>query len=302
MPRGPFAPFLHYVRRRRRSADADADLLARFAADRDEDAFAELVRRHDPLVWGVARQVLGHDQDSEDAFQATFLLLSRRAKSIRSPAAIAAWLHGTAWRIATKPRATAAARQKRERAVVPRAGGDVVADVSLRELQAILHAEIVALPANYRTPFVLCVLEGRGRSEVAKLLGWNEGTLSTRLAWARQRLRTHLLRRGVDVAAALAAIEVTRDATAAVPAALTASTLATIRTGVVSATIAALVRGGLMTTRVAPLVALGLVLGVIAVGTAGLMGSDPPAQPAAQEKAVPRRPRTRTADRQARVH
>jgi RNA polymerase sigma factor (sigma-70 family) len=273
MPRGPFAPFLHYVRSRRRAADADAELLARFAADRDDDAFAELVRRHGPLVWGVARQVLGHDQDAEDAFQATFVLLARKAGSIRSAAAVAGWLHGTAWRVAAKARTRANVRRERERSVPPRPNGDPATDVALRELQALLHAEVAALPAKYRTPFVLCVLEGRGRTEVARSLGWNEGTLSTRLAWARQRLRSRLLRRGVDVGAALAAVEVTRGA---VPAALASSAVTAARTGIVSAAVTALAHGGFMTTKYAPLVTLGLVVSVIAIGSAGLMGSDPP--------------------------
>jgi hypothetical protein len=82
MARGPFAPFLHFLHARRRSADGDAALLARFTADRDEAAFTELVRRHGPLVWRLCRQVLGHDHDAEDAFQATFLLLARSAVAI----------------------------------------------------------------------------------------------------------------------------------------------------------------------------------------------------------------------------
>jgi RNA polymerase sigma factor (sigma-70 family) len=282
MPRGPFTPILHFVRSRRRAADDDADLLARFATVRGEDSFAELVRRHGPLVFGVARQVLRHDQDAEDTFQATFLLLARNAARIRSAAAVAGWLHGTAWRVANKARARAAARQRRERSAPPRSGGDPVADASLRELQAILHAEVAALPAKYRTPFVLCVLEGRGRAEVARLLGWNEGTLSTRLAWARQRLRSRLLRRGVDLAAALAAVELTKSA---VPAALAKLAVAAAQTGVVPTTVAALANGGIMTTKAAQFSALALVLGAIAAGSAGLMGSDPPpAPPAAKEK------------------
>jgi RNA polymerase sigma factor (sigma-70 family) len=285
MTRGAFAPFLHYVRSRRRAADADATLLARFAADRDEDAFAELVRRHGPLVWGVARQVLGHEQDAEDAFQATFLLLARKAGSIQT--ATAGWLHATAFRVATRAKVRAVARLARERAVPRRVSGDPVADAALRELQTLLHEEIAALPAKYRTPFVSCILEGRSRTHIAAALGWNEGTVSSRLAWARRRLRKRLARRGVDVTAALAAIEVTRDATAAVPAALTTSAVTAARTGIASAAVAALAHGGFMTTRFAPLAALGLVLGVIAAGSAGLMGSDPPAQPAPKEKAAP---------------
>jgi RNA polymerase sigma factor (sigma-70 family) len=288
MPRGPFAPFLDFVRSRRRAVDDHAELLARFAADRDEDAFAELVRRHGPLVWGVARQVLGHDQDAEDAFQATFLLLARNAETIRTAAAVAGWLHGTAWRVATKARTRSANRQRREQSTPSRPKSDPAAEAALRELQALLHAEIAVLPAKNRTPFVLCVMEGRSRAEVEKSLGSNEGTLSTRLAWARQRLRSRLLRRGVDLAAALAAIELARDATAALPATLARSAVAAARTGVATAAVAALAHGGLMTSKYSPLAALGLVLGVIAIGTAGLMGSDPPVQLPAKEQPNPK--------------
>src|SRR5262245_57242824 len=273
MSRATLAPLLHLLRARRAAADADGDLLARFAADRDEEAFAELVRRHGPLVWGVCRQVLGHDHDAEDAFQATFLVLARSAAAVRSAGALAGWLHATAWRVANKARVRSAARRDRERRAPARTTGDVAADVALRELQALLHAEVAALPTKYRTPFVLCVLEGRGRAEVAAQLGWNAGTLSTRLAWARQRLRTRLLRRGVDVAAALAAIEITRgDA----PAAVASSAVTIARTGAAPAAVLALAHGGLMTTKLAPLTALGLVVSALAAGTAGLFGSDPP--------------------------
>jgi RNA polymerase sigma factor (sigma-70 family) len=173
MARGPFAPFLHYLHARRRSADADAALLTRFTASRDESAFAELLRRHGSLVWSVCRQVLGHEQDAEDAFQATFLLLARGAGSVRDGAAIAGWLHSTAWRVAHKARAASAARREREHRVpVREVVSDAATEAALRELQALLHEEIARLPAKYRAPFVLCVLEGRGRAEVARSLGW----------------------------------------------------------------------------------------------------------------------------------
>lgn len=270
MARGPFAPFLRSLDAVRRSGDSDAELLTRFIAGRDEAAFAELVRRHASLVWGVCRQVLGHDQDAEDAFQATFLLLARRARSVRNGAALASWLHGTAWHVSAKARRAAAARTARERRVGLRPAGDVAADVALRELQAIFHEEVARLPAKCREPFVLCVLEGRGRAEVARELCWNEGTLSTRLADARKRLWARLARRGVDVAAALCAVEMTRQAA---PAALVVATVSTAVNGTISSTVAALVTGGIgsmFTAKTQLLTALALLAVVLMSGTAGL--------------------------------
>src|SRR5205814_8847357 len=111
-----------------------AALLARFSTWRDEAAFAELMRRHGPLVWGVCRQVLGRDDDADDAFQATFLLLARNASSVRDGSAVAGWLHGTARRVALYARRAAAVRRDREARVPVRPPGDVAADVAVREL------------------------------------------------------------------------------------------------------------------------------------------------------------------------
>jgi RNA polymerase sigma factor (sigma-70 family) len=292
MARGGFAPFLSFLHARRRSADGDAALLARFAADRDEAAFAELLRRHGPLVWRVCRQVLGNDHDAEDAFQATFLLLARGAASVHDGAAVAGWLHGTAWRVARRARAAAAVRRCREGQAPVRESADAVSDAALRELQALLHEEVARLPAKYRAPFVACVLEGRSRAEVAQALGWNEGTLSTRLAWARRRLRARLLRRGVDVAAALCAVELTHGAAnSTVPTALAHATTAAARTGAVSAPVAALMQGGVnavFTTKLQQVTALALLAAALAAGTAALGDFGPaPAPQAPAAKAPP---------------
>jgi RNA polymerase sigma factor (sigma-70 family) len=284
MARGPFSPFLRSLDALRRSGDSDTQLLCRFVADRDEAAFAELVRRHSSLVWHVCRQVLGHDQDAEDAFQATCLLLARRARTVRG-AAVAGWLHGTAWRVAMKVRRASVARATRERRAVPPSSGNLAADLALRELQAILHEEVARLPAKCRVPFVLCVLEGRGRAEVARDLCWNEGTLSTRMADARKRLRARLARRGIDVTAALCAVELSRSAA---PAALVTATCAAAVGGTVSPAVTVLVEGGVgsvFTARAHTIAALAVLAATMTAGSAAFPRGGP-ANPHAREPQV----------------
>jgi RNA polymerase sigma factor (sigma-70 family) len=227
---------------------SDGQLLARFQADREESAFAALMRRHGRHVWNVCRHVLGHEQDAEDAFQATFLVLARKAGSIRSTEAVGSWLHGAAYRIAMRAKRDVAIRRKHEsKAPGADASGSVAREMSLREGLAVLDEEVERLAERQRAVFVACCLEGKTMVEAARDLGWKEGTVSGTLARAKERLRSRLARRGVTLAAALAALALSEVAAAAVPAKLAVSTLrAALRYaagGPAPAALAALIRG-----------------------------------------------------------
>jgi RNA polymerase sigma factor (sigma-70 family) len=187
------------------AASPDAELLARFAAGGDEAAFATLVRRHGPMVLGVCRSVLRHEQDAEDAFQATFLALARRADTIRWRGAVAGWLYGVAYHVAVKAQVAAARRRARERRTSSVVPADPALDMTLRELQRVLHEELRRLPEKYRLPLVLCYLEGRSHDEGAGLLGWTRSTFRGRLDRGRKHLRRRLAARGVAPSALLCA-------------------------------------------------------------------------------------------------
>jgi RNA polymerase sigma factor (sigma-70 family) len=201
----------------------DGELLRRFVARQDESAFAALVRRHGPLVLGVCRRILRNRQDAEDAFQATFLVLVRRAGSIRKPASLASWLHGVARRTALTARRAAARRRAKESQVMPRA--DRAAEAPA-DLAAVLDEELAGLPEKYREAIVLCDLEGRPRREAARVLGCAEGTVASRVARGRALLAGRLARRGPALSAgALALLLAQGAAPACVPAALVGSTV-----------------------------------------------------------------------------
>jgi RNA polymerase sigma factor (sigma-70 family) len=192
----------------------DAQLLERFTARRDEVAFAELVRRHGPMVLNVCRSVLHHEQDAEDAFQATFWVLARRAPSIRQPEAVAGWLYEVAYRAAVKAQADAARRRAQERRASPMAPANPALDMTLRDLQRALHEALQRLPDKYRLPLVLCYLEGRSQAEAASQLGWSKGTFRGRLDRGREHLRRRLAARGVALSALLCATAVAPRAAA----------------------------------------------------------------------------------------
>jgi RNA polymerase sigma factor (sigma-70 family) len=199
----------------------DGQLLERFLADREEEAFEALVRRHGPMVLGVCRRVLRNEHDVEDVFQATFLVLVRKAASIKPRDLVGHWLYGVAYRTAIRARALEARRRLKERTMAPLA----THDDRWQEVLPLLDQELNGLPEKYRIPVVLCDLEGKKRHEVARALGCPEGTLSSRLARARLLLARRLSRRGVVLSGgALAGLVAAHGAVANVPATLASST------------------------------------------------------------------------------
>jgi RNA polymerase sigma factor (sigma-70 family) len=205
---------------------SDAQLLDRFVNDRDEAAFAALMRRHGGLVWLVCRQVLHQEQDAEDAFQASFLVLALKAASLRREHGLGNWLYSVAYRVAMNAKRKAIRRKTHESRKAAATPPAQPTDDALHELQSLLHEEINHLQVKYRLPLVLCGLEGKSRSEAAKELGWKEGTVSGRLARARKMLQERLARRGVALAAAWTATTLSAETGAAViPSALARATI-----------------------------------------------------------------------------
>jgi RNA polymerase sigma factor (sigma-70 family) len=206
---------IQYIRRlakRPKQDDAsDAALLRRYVSERDPKAFAALVERHGPLVWNVCRRVLGDAHDAEDAFQAAFLVLLRKADTLRSPEELAGWLHGVARRVALKARTARVRRLSEVRLLAdrpPRTYPDPLAELSARELLTVLDEEVQRLPTPYRLPVILCDLERRSQEEAARQLGWSPGSVKGRLERGRARLHDRLARRGLTLSAVLMAAEV----------------------------------------------------------------------------------------------
>jgi RNA polymerase sigma factor (sigma-70 family) len=222
---GTILRHIHQLAGPRAPRRTDRQLLEDFTARRDEAAFAALVSRHGAMVLRVCRRVLGHEQDAEDAFQATFLVLARNAGAVRKRDTVADWLHGVAHRTALKAKRGAARRRSheaRKRARTPEA----VPSPSWDDVRTVLDDELRRLPEPFRAAFTLCVLEGKSGPRAAAELGCSEGTVASRLARARQRLRQRLARRGIKLAALLAILAVAeRTADGAVPARLAEMTV-----------------------------------------------------------------------------
>jgi RNA polymerase sigma factor (sigma-70 family) len=180
---------------------ADVRLLERFLAERDETAFEVLVWRHGPMVLRLCRGILGDAHEAEDAFQATFLKLARKAGSIGKQASLAGWLHTVATRVALRARARRAARAGRERCLDDQSAvgpcDDPTAGLAREELRRLLDGEVRRLPEKHRAVFTLCHLEGKTNEEAAEQLGCPKGTVLSRLSRARERLRRRLSQRGL---------------------------------------------------------------------------------------------------------
>jgi RNA polymerase sigma factor (sigma-70 family) len=261
MATNPVVAFVQRVRRstllRESEEQTDGQLLEEFVRRRDSLALETLVRRHAPMVWGVCRRTLSGHHDAEDAFQSTFLVLVRKAASIRSRELLANWLYRVALKTALKARKMAAQREKpvgvlpEPEPVEPRDGEFGP------ELRALLDEELSRLPQKYRIVLVLCGLEGRSRPQVARQLRLPEGTVGSRLARARALLAGRLARRGVSVpATALAAVLPNQAASGSVPAALLSNTVqattplaagGTAAAGATSAQVSTLTEGALRT-------------------------------------------------------
>jgi RNA polymerase sigma factor (sigma-70 family) len=264
------------------SEPADPHLLARYRDSGDADALDALVRRHGPMVLRVARRVLANPHDVDDVFQATFLVLARRARSIRNGESLASWLHGVAYRLALKVRAMTARRQAIERRARPSEPADPLEEMTARELLGLIDEELRRLPEKYRAAVLLCCAEGRTHGEAARQLGCPLGTLRSRLERGRELLGARLARRGVSPAAPLLA---GLSAASAVPVALPSGGML----GSVSPRAAALAHsvGGLSWT-----VSLGLFTVVALVGlSAGVLLLRSPSQAPAGRPAPATQPR-----------
>lgn len=271
------------------AALSDADLVRRFADTRDDGAFAALVRRHGALVFGVCRRVLRHDQDAEDAFQATFVVLARHAGAVARPDALGNWLYGVAYNVARKARTTRARRaaHEAEAATAPRPEPAPEPDADLSQL---IDAELATLAEKYRSPIVLCDLGGLTAQQAADALGCPAKTLGTRLRRGREQLAARLARRGLGAASAALAVALPEFARGAPPELVSrAAETALLEPAAVPLTVAALTEGVIptMTGSTLKYVVLACALVACGFGARPLMAYLHTPRPAAERAARP---------------
>src|SRR5262245_20394866 len=275
MPHQSLPPVLRHIRKLVGAYAADdsndARLIEHFVLRQDEAAFEALLERHGPMVLGVCRRLLFQPHDVEDASQATFLVLARKARSIARRELVGPWLYGVAYRIALKARAMAAQRRTRERQVAVMSLAEPLCNDTANDLRPIIDQEVQRLPAKYRLPIILCYLEGKTNDEAAEQLHCPTGTVKTRLTRGRDLLRSRLSQRGLALSAAGLATALTQGlAPAAVSAGLRSAACQTallgLGAGPVSGPVAALAEAALQSMAVAKrklVVSAGLLAGLL---------------------------------------
>jgi RNA polymerase sigma factor (sigma-70 family) len=283
MPNAPLKTVLRHVRRlaAKQNAETDADdaLLKRFVSSCDEGAFEAILARHGSMVLNVCQRVLHDPHAAEDAFQATFLVLVRKARSIGQGELLCNWLYGVACRTAQRAKVERAKRQCRESAAPSKQPADCLADITVRELFAALDGELQRMSSPYRAPLVLCYLQGKTRDEAARQLGWSLSTLDRRLNRAREILRTRLFRRGVTLSVVMFPILLLQSsASASMSSSLLAATTKAgsafaagqaLNSGTVSADVVALTEGvlkAMFLTKLKTFVVVLLSLGALGFG------------------------------------
>jgi RNA polymerase sigma factor (sigma-70 family) len=278
----------------RAEGPTDAELLEVFAARRDEGAFEALVHRHGPMVLGVCRRILRDNHDAEDAFQATFLVLACKAAGVRPRHMLAGWLYSVACNTALKLRGMVLRRRVKEReaAAMPRPDPQSEA---WRHLEPLLDNAVRGLPDKYRSPIVLCDLEGKSRKEAARQLGWPEGTVASRLARARAILCRRLARHGLTLSASAVAVVISQNQASACVSPALAKSLAKVgpllaagelpAAGALPARVSELTHGvlkAMFLTKLKIATALFLVLALVALGATLYPGAASPQSPPPQ--------------------
>jgi RNA polymerase sigma factor (sigma-70 family) len=282
MSSGRLNAFLRHLRRaaccRADGGPSDAQLLERFVRQRDDSAVELLVWRHGATVFHLCRRVLQREHDAEDAFQATFLTLARKADAIGSRESLGSWLYKVAYRIALRARVPTPARPLPEGSLPDARAGEPLSALNWTELRSALDEELIRLPENLRVAFVLCCLEGRTTSAVAKTLGWPQGTVGTRLHRARLLLRRRLARRGWDLSALVAPATAATLSASLVDTTVQAAGLGTaeqaVSAGLISADVASLTKGAIRTMNLSKLMlvsATTFALCLVSSGTALLI-------------------------------
>jgi RNA polymerase sigma factor (sigma-70 family) len=251
----------------------DGQLLERYVTMGDERAFAGLVERYGPMVLGVCERILRHSQDAEDAFQATFLVLARRAATLDGRGSLGNWLYAVAYRTAIKARQSGARRRARELQVLNMSTVVSSEEEQWSDLRPLLDEELNQLPRKYRAPLVLCYLEGKTQEQAASELGWPTGSMSRRMNRARELLHERLARRGMAMSSGLLFMLITKNAGAAIvspalvamtaKAALAFAAVPVGMAGAISSQVAALADEVLRTTKPAKVAKVGVTVALL---------------------------------------